>query len=49
MQGYDYWGIAWSWRPSLWRLGWKDALDDNGRKVGDWFFLGPVALMLGWD
>ena len=49
LQGYDYWGVAYSWRPENWCLGWKDALDDNGRKVGDWLFFGPVAIIFGWD
>lgn len=45
----DYFGIAFSWNPVNWRLGWKDALDDDGRKVGEWLFFGPVALIWGWD
>lgn len=46
---YDYWGIAWSWNPSNWRLGWQDAYDENGRHVGDWLFFGPAAICFGWD
>ena len=45
----EYFGIAWAWNPKLWRLGWHAALDDDGRQIGDWFFLGPIALCWEWD
>lgn len=45
----EYFGIAWSWSPRNWRLGWYDALTDDGRKIGDWLFFGPVALCWEWD
>ena len=44
-------GIAVSLNPANWRLGWSDAMDQdaNGNVfcVGQWFFVGPIALC--WD
>jgi hypothetical protein len=47
------WGIAFSFNPVNWRLGWSDAMDydASGREiiVGKWFFLGPVALTYDYE
>lgn len=47
-------GIAFSWNPRNWRLGWSDAVDvdpNTGREVviGQWFFVGPVALTMEYE
>lgn len=43
------WGIAFSFNPKNWRLGHADALNDQGRKIGDWWFLGPIAITRDWE
>lgn len=40
-------GIAFSLDPREWRFGWNDAVEEDGRIVGRWLCLGPVALC--WD
>lgn len=49
------WGIAFSWNPKNWRLGWSDALDYPHPQaldpivVGRWFFIGPVAITYDYE
>lgn len=43
------WGIAFSWDLRAWRLGKCDARDDDGRLVGTWWCLGPVAICYDFE
>lgn len=43
------WGIAFSIRPSEWRFGACDAIEDDGRIVGRWYCFGPVAITRDFD
>lgn len=42
------WGIAFSIRPTEWRLGACEA-DDDGRIVGRWYCFGPIALTYDYE
>lgn len=41
--------FAFSFDPRTLRLGRSDALDDDGRCVGRWLCLGPIALCWDYD
>jgi hypothetical protein len=43
------WGWAYSWSPKHWRLGVHDAVEDDGRVVGVWLCLGPIALCYDYE
>ena len=43
------WGLAWSWNPVNWRIGKFDATEDDGRIVGVWYFIGPVAICYDYE
>jgi hypothetical protein len=39
--------IAFIINPLDWRIGWVNAYDDEGVRVGEWFLIGPLAFC--WD
>lgn len=43
------WGFAISLKPSAWRFGKRDAVDDRGVIIGVWWCLGPVALCYDYE
>lgn len=46
------WGIAFSLKPTEWRLGACDAIDDSfdpPRIVGRWYCFGPVAVTYDYE
>ena len=48
------WGLAWSFNPVHWRLGWFDAMDTDPTTgidycVGRWFFIGPIAITYEYE
>lgn len=43
------WGIALSMNLYEWRLGICDAVDDDGRVVGVWYCLGPIAVCYDYE
>lgn len=44
------WGIAWTWKPFEWRLGFCEAYDEvEDRVVGRWLCLGPLAITYDYE